>query len=70
VSVASYAKAIAAFVSPAAAGVAAALIVGPDGDPGITVNEWIQIVSATLVATLGVLMAPANKPTTDGQDLP
>ena len=66
-SVSSYAKAIAAFVSTAAAGVVAALVIGPDGNTGITANEWIQIISATLVATLGVLVAPANKPAVEAE---
>lgn len=64
VSLAHYAKAIAAFVSTAAAGIAAALLIGPDGNTGITVNEWIQIVSTTILATVGVIAAPKNAPDT------
>jgi hypothetical protein len=63
VSLAPYAKAIAAFVSTAAAGVVASLLLGSDGGTQITVNEWIGVVSTTILATLAVFSVP-NKPDT------
>lgn len=61
-SLAPYAKAIAAFVSTGAATVVAALLIGSDGGTSITSTEWIGIVATTLVATAGVFLAPKNKP--------
>jgi hypothetical protein len=61
VSVAPYAKAIAAFVTTAATTVAAALLLGTDGGVAITQTEWISIAVTTILAAAGVFLAPANK---------
>ena len=47
-SLAPYAKAVAAFVSTAAAGLLAALLLGSPGDAAITTAEWIGIAATTL----------------------
>jgi hypothetical protein len=65
VSIAPYAKAVAAFISTAASGLLAALLLGSPGGATIAVSEIIMIASTTIVATLGVFFAPANKPATD-----
>lgn len=63
-SLARYSKAIAAFVGTAAAGLAAALLIGSPGDTTITAVEWIGIASTTIIATAAVFVAPANQPPT------
>jgi len=62
VSLRPYAKAVAPFVSTAAASIGAALLIGSDGDTSITVTEWIGAASTTVLATLAVFLAPRNEP--------
>jgi hypothetical protein len=62
VSISSYSKAIAAFVTTAATTVVASLLVGSDGGTSITSTEWIGIAATTLIATAGVFLAPKNTP--------
>jgi hypothetical protein len=69
-SVAPYVKAIAAFVSTAAAGLLAALLLGSPGDAEITQAEWIAIAATTITATVGVFLAPANRPTEETPPAP
>jgi len=64
VSIAPYAKAVAAFVSSAATLLVASLLLDSDGGSAITIGEWIKISSATVVATAAVFLVP-NKPPTD-----
>lgn len=56
-----YLKAVTAFVSTAAAGVLAALLLGSEGGSTITVSEIVAIVATTIVATTAVYAVP-NKP--------
>ena len=60
-SLTSYAKAITAFATTAAAGVTAAMLIGSDGGASITQTEWIGIAVTTVLATAAVWLVP-NKP--------
>ena len=64
-SLAPYSKAIATLLSTAAAGVTTALLLGSPGDGLITSAEWISIAATTVLATVAVFLAPANRPAED-----
>ena len=57
-SIAPYAKAVAAFAGSAASGLVAALLLGSDGGSTITIGEIIAIAGATIVVTAGVFAVP------------
>ena len=67
-SLASYAKAITAFVTTAASTVVAAMLVGSDGGASITSTEWIGIAVTTVVATVAVFAIPNKAPDAEAID--